>query len=265
MSNNTNKITTIDKNCFETEEVFYTGLYSKEAEEIIKQFLYGPVKYFCDLYYADYTENYFNNKNEKLYTNSLLKDYKLYYKLLVKGSTLSRMYDGEIIFIKDNLYKFGKYDINYFAGDVFGIDFDYSFYQTKRLFIKFINLLIFIYETELKYLDYLDQNKLKFLGDKKLKDLVKALSENKKYLYLIGNKNDPLTITIEKEIENAVLAHIDKYSYDEKFTLKHLNDEKTYNIISKSERLYNRTYGMLFEKGILNRNEFLERFNKLSN
>lgn len=228
----------ISKYGYPSRVVIPLGLYSQEAEDILKKYLYGPVKYLYDFYSKINAECFFpNHTNIKYETERktlegldliLLEDPR-YYGTFVSHSILSRMPNNELAFIYKHAYKLYE-------------TLNPDFYKPIKCFIQFTRQLITMHGLCMKFCDFLDQDKLSYLESKELQNLVKALKSHKGNL--IGAPADPVTTEVEETIESEVLSWIKEKSYNySKPVEKILERENTKALISKSPRLYNRIYG----------------------
>lgn len=212
------------------------GLYSQEAEDILKKYLYGPVKYLYDFYNSVKEDECFSSDSKYETMRKTLTDLDLliledlrYYGTFVSCTTLSRMPNNELAFVYKHAF-------------IIYETFNPNFYKPVNCFLQFTRQLITMYGLCLKFCDFLDQDKLSYLESKELQSLVKALKSHKGNL--IGSPADPVTENVESILEAEILKWIKKKSYNySKPVEKILERENTKAIISKSPRLYNRIYG----------------------
>lgn len=212
------------------------GLYSQEAEDILKKYLYGPVKYLYDFYNSVKEDECFSSDPKYETMRKTLTDLDLliledlrYYGTFVSCTTLSRMPNNELAFVYKHAF-------------IIYETFNPNFYKPVNCFLQFTRQLITMYGLCLKFCDFLDQDKLSYLESKELQSLVKALKSHKGNL--IGAPADPVTENVESILEAEILKWIKKKSYNySKPVEKLLERENTKALISKSPRLYNRIYG----------------------
>lgn len=212
------------------------GLYSQEAEDILKKYLYGPVKYLYDFYNSVKEDECFSSDPKYETMRKTLTDLDLliledlrYYGTFVSCTTLSRMPNNELAFVYKHAF-------------IIYETFNPNFYKPVNCFLQFTRQLITMYGLCLKFCDFLDQDKLSYLESKELQSLVKALKSHKGNL--IGSPADPVTENVESTLESEILNWIKKKSYNySKPVEKILERENTKALISKSPRLYNRIYG----------------------
>lgn len=212
------------------------GLYSQEAEDILKKYLYGPVKYLYDFYNSVKEDECFSTDPKYETERKTLTDLDLliledlrYYGTFVSCTTLSRMPNNELAFVYKHAF-------------IIYETFNPNFYKPVNCFLQFTRQLITMYGLCLKFCDFLDQDKLSYLESKELQSLVKALKSHKGNL--IGSPADPVTENVESILEAEILKWIKKKSYNySKPVEKLLERENTKALISKSPRLYNRIYG----------------------
>ena len=226
----------VSKTGYPALAVIPIGLYSQEAEDILKKYLYGPVKYLYDFYYSVKEYECFSSDTKYETERKTLSDLDLliledlrYYSTFVSCTTLSRMPNNELAFVYKHAF-------------IIYETFNPNFYKPIKCFLQFTRQLITMYGLCLKFCDFLDQDKLSYLESKELQSLVKALKSNKGNL--IGSPADPVTENVESILESEILKWIKKKSYNySKPVEKILERENTKALISKSPRLYNRIYG----------------------
>ena len=235
MINNNN---VISKSGYPARVVIPLGLYSQEAEDILKKYLYGPVKYLYYFYNSVKTEcflaEHINPEYKSIYKTLkeadiiILEDHR-YYNTFVSSTTLSRMPNNELAFVYKHSFNLYKTIIP-------------DFYKPIKCFLQFTEQLITMYELYLKFCDFLDQDKLSYLESNELKNLVKAIKYGKGNL--VGVPLDPVATEVEETLESEILYWIKEKSYNySKPVDKVLKSKSTKAIISKSPRLYNRIYG----------------------
>lgn len=228
----------VSKTGYPALAVIPIGLYSQEAEDILKKYLYGPVKYLYYFYNSVKTEcflaEHINPEYKSIYKTLkeadiiILEDHR-YYNTFVSYTTLSRMPNNELAFVYKHSFNLYKTTIP-------------DFYKPIKCFLQFTEQLITMYGLCLKFCDFLDQDKLSYLESKAIQSLVKTLKSHKGNL--IGSPADPVTTEVEETLESEILNWIKKKSYNySKPVEKILERENTKALISKSPRLYNRIYG----------------------